>query len=111
MKVCFHCGEQYREVWRNGKFQPLNVSDDRPHWATCKAKGANRLRTRAARRFRRRQAKPLTRQGKEITGKRYRPGCGCDVPPWDACAHSSPEGAAERINAEADMRLALELAE
>jgi hypothetical protein len=63
--------------------------------------------------------------GKMIQGTDYHPSCGCDVPPWEPCACSAllaapdsgcehlkadaAQGAADRINAEADAQLALRL--
>lgn len=127
MKTCFHCGEEYREVWRAGKIQPLNAKDDRPHWATCKAKAPNQLRTRAARGFRKQAAmfaKPVsqfrTKSTPAIERPGFKPSCGeCGTPPWEVCACSMPcaadatqphsEGVADLFNLSADERLRLAL--
>jgi hypothetical protein len=56
--------------------------------------------------------KRLAQEGKNhiacpsIRGERYRPSCGCSVPPWEACACSHLlNQAQERLNSELDERL------
>lgn len=49
MTTCFKCGQDYRVVYRGGRFVNLNTSDDREHWRTCTGRGPNRQRARVMR--------------------------------------------------------------
>lgn len=83
MTICYHCSGEFRWVFKEGKFQPLNRSDDKPHWLTCKGfKKAKRSKDVAS------KSRPMELASPAITGADYRTSCGCDVPPWETCACS-----------------------
>ena len=102
--MCFKCGEEYRQVWKNGKLQPLNVSDNRLHYLTCQARGKNRPRNRVLRKVTK-KAPINTKNHKSapaIRGEQYRPQCGnCPSLPWEPCP-CFEKFQPERVNRELD---------
>lgn len=70
------CKRCKREMWwkrlGSGRWMPVE-KDGSAHWMRCRPVGR-------------------VIEGKTITGGEFvESGCDCDVPPWEACRHSSPE--------------------
>lgn len=116
--ICFKCGGEYRQVWKSGKLQPLNTSDNRLHYLTCQARGKNRPRNRVLRKATKkalvREAAPINtlnhKSAAPIRGRHFRPSCPeCTALPWEPCRCFGTQFNAEKINKELDEKFQLEI--
>lgn len=89
MKTCRKCGGTF--TWRRKGEKWIPWGNGEPHWIECKKNQQRELEI----------SEPV-----RITGENYRPECqGCPALPWESCACYG--GAADRLNEEADERLAM----
>lgn len=106
MSYCYDCGGEFRWVATPDGLRPLNRTDDKPHWLTCKSfKRKAKQRRKAALRHER----PTMTPAKAIRGENYQPSCGgCDTPPWEECSCSALlDPVSNRLHLEAANRLAI----
>ena len=88
-QFCYLCGGQFRIAWGASvkKLRPLNISDNKPHSATCRGRRVAASKTSTPNKVG--AAKGESRpKPKEIAGSLYRPACGKNCIPWESCSCS-----------------------
>jgi hypothetical protein len=96
VSACKQCGLSVRWVKAGRRWKCLNP-DGSDHWDLCSKTRTQRALAEGTP-FQAYDGEGVTwqekdrymhRQAEPITGEKYTPSCGCDVPPWEECACSA----------------------